>query len=333
MTLTPYLCGLPIAKSGVSARKAAKLENSMEFANKFFNFVNLALDIFRWDGLPDTCDQRIIEKSFLFSGRAMIAEYQGALISPMAAAGANLTIYGLPLTMWGYGANGFNKEFKAYVPGADKGKTMTETAAGQVRPDLPECVWGRDNETCYPYISYIYMAASRLADIVRSCDVLIKNQKSPFIVACDEMQVKSVQDLFRNRDDNSPVIIGSKSLSGIDIKVLSLQIPPETLSQFWTQYRNIESELLETLGVNANNNADKTSGVNVLEVTSNDEAICANLAKRLKWRQKWADEVNAYFGLNIQPRVTRAEDYEEVKPDDMQDTADFGGVEGSQPDL
>lgn len=331
MWLDALLCGLPLKYTGISQKKAAKYQNQTEFQNMFFNYYNMAMDIFHWKNLPDTCDERTLERSFLLSGKAMIAEYGGCLISPMCAWGAGLNLYGRPLELWGYGANGFNQRFNAYVPGADKGRTLTKVADGHT-VGAPNAVTGRDNSEMYPYISYIYAAAARLSDLFRSCDVLVKNLKSPFIVSTDEPQKRTIEDLLRTRDENVPLVLVSQALTGIKPEVLSIQIPPETLKLFWTHFRNVEGQLLETLGIESNANADKLSGVSNLEVQANNGATAANLAKRLEWRQRFAEDVNAFFGLNIEPYVSKIDwDTEGVICDVESDGAsDTDGMEGGE---
>lgn len=331
-----YLMGVPLRYTRISAKKAARMENEQEFLNQFQDLFSTAMNLFRWEGLPPTCDERTIERSLLLTGRAMIAEYDSKLISLPAVNGANLNLYGYPLTVWGYGVNGFNHEFRAFVPGADDGKkVLTSSPAGNTMDYRPEAVVGWDNVDAFPYVSYLFLAAARLADLIRSCDVAVRNLKCPLVVQVDESQVQTTIDLFRNRDDNLPVILGGKSLAGIKPEVLNMSITPDTLTAFWDQYRNIKNEVLEVLGINANDNEDKKERLLVDEVNANNEEINHNLQKRLEQRLIWADRVNEFFGLSIKPHLAKEDWAKEVETEEEVESdvpdGQSGGMDPGDP--
>ena len=324
---------IPLTNSGLSNKKLAKYQNQIEFINCFEKYFTIAQDQFVWEGLPDTIDERFLERAMLLFGQCMIAKVNESYIVLAAVNGANININGYPLTGWGWGLNGFNKEFKVYVPGADDSGVLTKTAAGlNINYSEPEAVIGYDNVDRFPYVNYIIVAARRMSDLIRSCDVAVKGMKSPFLITCDETQVNSIKKALQERDDNNVAIIASKASINSDMfKVWPTDISADTLKAFWEQYRNIENELLETLGINSNDNTDKKERLLVDEVNANNEEVNSNLAKRLRQREIFADRVNKQFGLNISVHL-RDEYFEEEGIEDEHDSDDTGAVCDNETD-
>ena len=317
---------MPTDKSRISRKRMAQVQNNQEFINMFQNYFTMALDQFAYDGLPETCDERFIERSMLLYGQAMLARYEGAIISPAAANGANLNLYGYPIKGWGWGLNGFNHEFRLFVPGADDSDVTTKAASGLELVDQYrdiEAVIGYDNPDRYPYVAYIFNAARRLADLMRSCDVAVQNLKAPYIISADETQKSSVEEAFRRRDENVGAMIFSKlTLNPDNFHVWPVNIDYNTLTAFWQQFRNIEGQLLEILGIDSNADTDKRERLLVDEVNANNERISANFVKRLHQRELWCERANKVLGTNISVHP-RKEDYHEQ-------AADLSGVEDYQ---
>ena len=313
---------MPLDYSNIKRSKAVKLQNNQTFTNLFENYFTMAQDLFEWSGLPDTVDERFLERCLLLYGKAMIAKVDGSYINLGAANGAGINVHGWPLKAFGWGMNGFNREFNLYVPGADKGMALRATSDGKTTYPNPDAVVGYDNKDGFPYVSFIFDTANRLADLMRSCDVAVQNLKCPFIVTCDESQLSSVKTAFQKRDENHAVILSSGSINLDSFKVWQTGVDPEVLKTFWEQYRNVESQLLEILGINSNNNIDKRAQMSVDEVNVNDKETLINLKKRLHMREEFCKWVNdAFPELNISVKIR-----EEADQDELLETDDTGTV-------
>lgn len=314
-----YFGQMPIDNSKLSASKLAKRKNDQTFQNMFENYFTMAQNLFEWSGLPATCDERFLERCLLLYGKAMIVKQDGSYLSLGAANGAGINIYGYSLKAFGWGMNGFNKQFDVYIPGADIGAAVRKTSAGGDSYPVPEAVICYDNVDWYPYVNYIYDTAARLADLLRSCDVAVANLKSPFVVTCDESNLNSVKEAFKRRDENMATIITSSSINLDSFKVWPTNADPETLKCFWEQFRNVESMLMEILGINSNDNTDKKERLLVDEINSNNEEASINLMKRLRQREIFCERVNDCFpDLNISVKLRK-----ELKTDE---TANPDGV-------
>lgn len=297
---------MPMDLSGIKKSKAAKLQNNMAFTNLFENYFTMAQNLFEWSGLPPTCDERFLERCLLLYGKAMIAKVDGSYVTLGAAPGAGLNLYGYPLKAFGWGINGFNREFSTYVPGADEGMALRQASDGRDKYPAPEAVICYDNIDAFPYVSYVFDSAQRLGDLLRSCDVAVNNLKCPFIVTCEESQLSSVKAAFDKRDQNSAVIITSGSINLDSFKVWQTGVEPEVLKTFWEQYRNIEAQLLEILGIDSNSNTDKKERLLVDEINANNEEASINLMKRLRQREIFCERVHDCFPeLNISVRLRK----------------------------
>ena len=125
----------------LNERKLAKYETDREFINNFQRLFNLSLNTFEWTGLPETCNERFLEMSLLLYGAAIIVEQEGAYINLAFAQGANINVYGEPMNGYGYGLNGFNKEYNLYIDGAEQSSVVVDGIAqkGSKKYDAVMC--------------------------------------------------------------------------------------------------------------------------------------------------------------------------------------------------
>lgn len=281
-----YWGSLPLNLSNLSPKKLAKYQNNLEFQNNFQNLYTTALNIFKWNNLPDTCDERMIERSLLLSGRVIFAEVDGGILSLAGAGCSALNIYGYPVRGWGWGFNGFNREFDLYVKGSGNEKTA-------------RAVLGYDNATQYPFINYIINAADRLTNAVRTMDVIVQNLKQPIIVSCDEQSVNSVREVLNNRDSNGVAIISNGKLPVDNFKVWDTKANPQILAEMRNHYEWLDTRNREILGIKSNTQPDKRERLLVDEVNANDQSTEISVDKRLTWREKLCEDINTVFNLNV----------------------------------
>lgn len=323
MWFSNYWGQLPLDLSKLSAKKLKAFENNLEFQNIFHTFFQAAMNVFKWENLPETCDERMIERAFLLTGRCIIAEKDGSLLSLVGAPASGWTVYGYPVRAFGWGFNGFNEEFDVYVQGADDSDVIKENAGG-LKAAPPTAVMGYDNSTAYPYINYILTECHRMANLKMAIDVLTENLKQPLIVSCDDTSINTVKEAFKNRADNIPAIVGTGKLPIDSFKVWDTKANPETLAAFKDLYEWYEANLRELFGINSNDQEDKKERLLVDEINANDEMTADSVDKRLVWRQKFAEDCNKVFGTNI--RVS-------LRNPPKQEKTDMNEPEGDDDDV
>lgn len=305
-----YWGNISLDVSKLSTKKLKKFENNMEFQNIFHNFFNAALNVFEYENLPDTMDERMIERAFLLSGRCLAAEDNGGLLSLVGAPASGWTLYGYPVKAFGWGFNGYNKEFNVYVPGADESDAIRRNAGGETA-GTPAAVMGYDNSTAYPYVNYLITECYRLANLKMAIDVLVENLKQPLIVSCNDDAVNTVREAFKERGDNMPAIVGTGKMPLDAFKVWDTKASPETLESFKNLYEWYENNLRELFGINSNEQTDKKERLLVDEVNINNEMTIDSVDKRLVWRKRWCDQINSIFGTNISVKLRNKKEKEE----------------------
>lgn len=294
-----------IALSNNKRKKLAAWENNQEFANWFVYLFEMAMGIFIWDGLPETCSARFLEQSLLVRGQAVLTqEENGAFLTLGAAPTAEYNVYGEPTKCYGWGINGFNKQYNLYIKGAGEAYQLRKYQGDfNVSPDGYDAVLCWDNKMRYPYINYVISAAQRLADTERSCDVIARNLKQPVAIACPEESVKSVNEQMASRDNNEAFVVSSGKILSNDISTLDLKANPEAMRVMYERFDHHLSLVHSIFGIDSAAQSDKRERLLVDEVNSNNQITAANLQKRLHMREDFCEAANKAFGLNISVKL------------------------------
>lgn len=304
MWYTTIFGNMPIGKA--SSRKLAKMATDIEFINNYQRLLNMSLNVFKWENLPETCNERFLELSLMTNGMAILANEKGNYLNLAFNGGSGVNVYGEFLNGFGYGLNGFNKEYALYIDGAE---TCKDVLRGSDKPHTASynAVMCRDNITGYPYIDYIYMCALRLTRNQRAIDVVTQNLKQPMIITCEESMVKSVKETLNQRTDNVSAIISSGKLPIDSFKVWQTGADPTTLTTLQSNFEWIQNQFYDTMGVENNPESDKKERLLVDEINANNESTQMNVAHRLEQRKLFCERVNKAFGLNISVKVANEE--------------------------
>ena len=288
-------------KTTKQMKRLAEYENDLAFQNVFNSLVNVALNLFEWEGLPETCDDRFFEEMLLFMGQACIVkddEYNGFLNLPCTPASSMNIYYEYPV----YRAFSldYNKEFIALT---DYNKDIYQKLSRNY--DVPNlkmtgcvCI---DNEMRYPMLRTIEMYATRIAKTIRAIDVVQTQLKIPMLIGTSEDSKASIQNAMDNIDMNIEAIYVENGIKKAlqDTVPIDLSGAPDRITYLWDTLNNWYSQALTALGVNNLNTSDKKERLLTDEVNSNDDFIKLNSAYRLDMRLHFADFLNECFGLNV----------------------------------
>ena len=309
----------------LNERKLAKYETDREFVNTFNRLFNAALNTFRWEGLPATCNERFLEISLMLYGNALIADRDGAFVNLACASGGEINIYGEPLTAYGYGLNGWNEKYNLYIDGMEESRVVLDGVARDGSENY-NAVMCRDNKVSYPYVNYVFMAAQRLTRAMRTMDVVCQNLKQPVIITCEESMVKTVRETLNQRGDNVNAIISSGKLPIDSFKVWDTKANPDTLKVMWEHYDSLDAHVKELFGVNNNAQIDKKERLLVDEVNANNEATEQSVEHRLAERQLFCERVNRAFGLNLSVSLNVSRPHGEDEAEEMEVEYDVDDV-------
>lgn len=301
--------------------KITLYENNIEFQNNFFSLINLVLDSFKFEGLPDTCNERYFKLCLIWGGCAVLADDKdfGYISLGTAPNPEEMNMYGEPNKVFAFGWNGFNRTYNNYMYGSENSNA-----------DAVVC---RDNDLMYPMINVIWLYATRLTDCMRSIDVTAKKLKTPYFITCDEAQKTSIKKILDDVDFNKDSIIANRSTSPNEFNVLQTNVNPAILDTLWSHFYNLQSEVRSQLGINSATNISKKERLLSYEAHTNDLITDLNLDIRFKNYQLFCDTVNEHFGLNIKVinNVENKEDdsVEQFGPEYLDDDPAYDSIRNS----
>lgn len=299
MWYNTFFGNMPLPSS-LSAKKLARFENDIEFNNNMSALLSLVCSIFKWEGLPDTCDPRALEAALLFRGCACIVPYGNGYTNMGAGPGGGFNIHGEYTTLWAYGWNGFSKQYQNYIPGAEITPELQDGPGGfQFGSEMETGILIRDNYWLHPYINDLLTGAKRLTDTMRRIDTTAYNLVWPGLFTVDDGQVNTVKALLQNHDDNVPIVIGRQSLDQLGVQKVDFGVQPETLKTLWDHYNYLYSNLMERFGINADPTTGKRERVNTMEVSANNSRIDLIRDDRLHSREKACRDMRELWGLDV----------------------------------
>lgn len=259
------------------ARKRANLTdllNNLTFRTLYDKYRLLSMNAFEWDGLPEGIKERHIERNLFRFGKAIFyRKPDHDLMCLEAQDGGNVNPYGDPLWYW---ACGFGVHDKV---------------------EVDKCVIIENNMLRLPTHDFVMFYVNKLAEAERTMDVNVKANKTPVVVLCDDKDVLSFKNMFRQVDGNAPAIYADKALNIDGVQALDLKT--KFLGNELMDYKHsIEADLLTFLGIN-NPAVDKKERLITDEANSNNQLIQSFFELQLEARERACEEINKMFGLNI----------------------------------
>ena len=255
--------------------KKPNIRNTIVFHDYYARLKAIALSMFEWDGLPETCNARFLEDCLFHYGQAVfVDDPEMSFLNLKVTPADTLNVYNEPLAFTAY-STGYSKIFKA-----------------------DDCVYIRNNYLEKSTESSILIFADKLAEIDVAALVNIKAQKTPVLVRCDEKTRMSLEAVYNQYEGTRPVVWGAKSLSEKPLEVLKTDAT-FVADKLREEKRAIWNEALEFLGLNTNPSDKKKERLIVNEVNANNEQIDIQCHAMLLTRQQACKEINEKFGLNV----------------------------------
>lgn len=302
---------LDICDMGKSTRKKLiNMKNEVTFQNTFSRLLLDALQRYRFTGLPDTINERVLLQSLCWYGCACIYERGDNLFAlPCAPSGAGVNMYGDFGSAWVFSLNGqANEEVRLYIEGQEDSAFVKKTngaITGKARG-----VMLRENHIMYPFVRTTIQFAEAIADAYRTLDVVRANIKRPYIITAEESVVNSVKKYFEQREQNFDHIISSGAFDPSKIVMVPIDVNGHSLDDATSLIEWYENHYREMCGLKNNSQIDK-KGENLIseEVTVNDQYTGAQADRVVETIQHHLDICNKFFGCNI--HVERAVEEEE----------------------
>lgn len=243
--------------------------------------LSLAVNRFRWVGLPDTCDARFLEKTLHRNGIATLSHKREdaypVYTTLQAMPYGEYNMYGLP-TKWR--AVGFEGLTDYDV--ADDNGVLCYYSYARVSP------WNA-----------LEMYARKMAHYERTEDVNLTQQMKPFIGIAPQEKRMELVNLLKQVEGGEPAILGDDGLQQLvsNVSVLDLKVPLIT-EELARSYQNVLNQALLYLGI-PHLAFEKGERMIEDEARANTAPTNIMLLDCLNARREFCDKVNAKFGLKV----------------------------------
>lgn len=247
----------------------------------FDMLLSLAMNRFRWVGLPDTCDARFLEMSLHRNGLATLSHAKDTpdiLTTLYAMPSGVYNMYGYPVKWRAVGYDG-----------------LTDYECDNENGAL--CYYSRSRVS--PWNS-IEIFARKMAHYARTEDVNLTQQMKPYIGIAPQEKRQELVNLIKQVEGGEPVILGDNGLNKLvnGITVIDTKVPfiGEELSRGCT---NVLYQALMWLGV-PHLAFEKGERMIEDEARANSAATNIMLLDCLSARRDFCEVANKRFGLDLQ---------------------------------
>ena len=265
------------------------------------NISELAVNRFKWEGLPDSIDPRFLEVTMLLIGLVIFYwddEYDKLLAVKASATGyVNFMDWPVAYTIIGPGSRindiagqttFMPKQLSGFIPMAD---ASPEDTRKQGVPVWPNYFRQSDLDTIQIY-------SSRLATTDMTLEINTRNARQNKVVASTTNTQLSMVNLARQMDEGVNVIQPKDAAMMDAITAIDLGIDAELFDKLAILRTKWWGECMILLGIN-NANQEKKERLVEAEVGANDEQTASMRYVALQARQQGAAYVNQVFGTNI----------------------------------
>lgn len=262
------------------------LDNNSSYLMYLWRLLDLAMSVFEWHNLPKGVDERMLELWLVQNGFCVFfydedLKYgQNELNAPegyavlQAMIAGQWDMYNYPRERRAYAVNGLN-----------------------VKLDETNSVLIFNDYLRVPMFMTLDLYARRLAEIDRTIDVNVRNQKTPKILRGSDKQTLTMKNIVKQIDGNVYNVIVDKNFDVSNMDTLDLTAPyvAGELNVLKHQYWN---EALTYLGIE-NVNTEKKERLVSDEVMSNMGDVEAQRFVRLNARQQACDQIKELFDLDV----------------------------------
>lgn len=254
--------------------------NFRTFHMYFDMLLSIALNRFRWEGLPDTCDARYLEKILHRNGIATLAHDKDTpdiLVTLQAIPNGTYNMYGYPTKWRAVGYDG-----------------LTDFECNNDNAELCFYNWSRTS----PW-NALEIFARKMAHYARTEDVNLSQQMKPFIGIAPQEKRLELVNLLKQVEGGEPAILGDSGLLDLanSVTVIDTKVPfiGEELSQGLT---NNLYQALYFLGV-PHLAFEKGERMIEDEARANSAATNIMLLDCLQARRDFCRRANEKFGLEL----------------------------------
>ena len=243
--------------------------------------IALAVNRFRWVGLPETCDARYLEKTLHRNGIATLSHQAGqdvpVLTTLQALPNGEYNMYGLPTAWRAVGYDG-----RTDYPVTDENGVLCYYSYSRISP------WNA-----------LEIYARKMAHYERTEDVNLSQQMKPFIGIAPQEKRMELVNLLKQMEGGEPAILGDEGLAKLvdNVKVLDTKVPLIT-EELARSHQNVFNQALLYLGI-PHLAFEKGERMIEDEARANTAPTNVMLLDCLQARREFCEKVNEKFGLDV----------------------------------
>lgn len=231
---------------------------------------SLAMNRFKWENLPASCDERYLEWVLFYNGMATIAFPKGhpelVYTTQMSYAGAP-NIYDNPMKWQSIGNNGWNFN-------------VTKQNGVVVF----------DNRQRLPMAGHVDLYARRLTVYDRTLDINMLQQRTPYIITGPQEKKADIANVMKQIAGGEPAIAGYSQLTeNIKVEAISTGVPC-LAAEIDAAKRSLWDDIYRFLGIPSVEN--KTERMITNEVESQNASSTLTALDPLNTRREAADAWN-----------------------------------------
>lgn len=258
---------------------------NQQLFNMFQNdLIELALSRFRWVGLPETCNERYLERVLLTEGSATLAYpslTSETLLSLKCVQQGAPNMYDEPRSWRALGATG-------------KTNFMCNWTNG---------VWIWENSTRYPLMVKINIWARELADIMRTKQINRYHMRMPLVITGPQDRAFDVQNFYKNIANGEPFVLAYDNFSDIQTSATMPERAREYIGdKLQAEWSNTWDAIYRELGIDSMPFKEER----MIEDEVNSTMQPTELARLspLTTRRAACDKLNARFGDRLAEPIT-----------------------------
>lgn len=244
-------------------------------------FTEISMARFKWEGLPDSCDERYIEMNLYY--RSLVIFYFD-------------TDFDKILALHGSGSGRVNHydDPTAFRVLGEGGRINKEVSVKECVP-----VWGNALRVPDHDISLIY--ATKMAELERTIEINLLAMRHPFVFMVDDNEKLTIMNAFNQVKEGQPVIFGTSALAEMlenKAKILDMRLDKDQVVNLQLVKSKQWNDAMTYLGIN-NANQDKRERLVTSEVSANNSQVLMARNVALNARRNAVERINAMFDTEI----------------------------------
>lgn len=240
--------------------------------------LNRTQSMFKWNGLPDTIPQRVLELYLQINGNVCFYEYNGDLYVFTGSLGGEPDVYYMPTL------------YTIANPALKLSKTLRINE---------ECIVIPNDSMYLGLLPMFTRYATQLTETELSIDIAVVNSRIVDLISAPDDRTKESAEIFlKNIRDGKPGVIAENAfLDGIKSQPYGAT-GNRILTDLIETMQYEKASWFNDLGLNANYNMKRES-LNTTESQLNNDALLPLIDNMLESRRIGLEKVNELFGTNI----------------------------------